>query len=122
MEFFTLNALIASDLVIIPSQCEYLSTHGVNQVEKIIKVIEEKTDKSLDYRILLTMYDDKNTSSKVIRTKLLAKYKMKAFNTIIGFDTKIQESQIVNIPVIHYDQNSKSAQQYLSLAKEMLGA
>ena len=122
MEFFTLNALIASDLVIIPSQCDYLSTHGVNQVEKIIKVIEEKTDKSLDYRILLTMYDDKNTSSKVIRTKLLAKYKKKAFNTIIGFDTKIQESQIVNIPVIHYDQNSKSAQQYLSLAKEMLGA
>ena len=122
MEFFTLNALIASDLVIIPSQCEYLSAHGVNQVEKIIKVIEEKTDKSLDYKILLTMYDEKNTSSKVISTKLLSKYKEKAFNTIIGFDTKIQESQIVNMPVIHYDQNSKSAQQYLRLAKEMLGA
>ncbi len=122
MEFFTLNALIASDLVIIPSQCEYLSTHGVNQVEKIIKVIEEKTNKALDYRVLITMYDQENTASKVICTKLQSKYKEKAFNTIIGFDAKIQESQIVNMPVIHYDKNSSSALQYLKLAKEMLGA
>jgi chromosome partitioning protein len=122
MEFFTLNALIASDLVIIPSQCEYLSTHGVSQVEKIIKVIEEKTDKTMDYRILITMYDQENTSSRVICAKLQSTYKKKAFNTIIGFDAKIQESQIVNMPVIHYDKNSSSAQQYLKLAKEMLGA
>ena len=122
MEFFTLNALIASDLVIIPSQCEYLSTHGVSQVEKIIKVIEEKADKTLDYRILITMYDQENTSSRVICAKLQSTYKRKAFNTIIGFDAKIQESQIVNMPVIHYDKNSSSALQYLKLAKEMLGA
>ena len=122
MEFFTLNALIASDLVIIPSQCEYLSTHGVSQVEKIIKVIEEKADKTLDYRVLITMYDQENTSSRVICAKLQKTYKDKAFNTIIGFDAKIQESQIVNMPVIHYDKNSSSAQQYLKLAKEMLGA
>ena len=122
LEFFTLNALIASDLVIIPSQCEYLSTHGVNQVEKIIKAIKEKTNKVLDYKVLITMYDQENTSSKVICTKLQSKYKEKAFDTIIGFDAKIQESQIVNMPVIHYDKKSSSAQQYLRLAKEMLGA
>lgn len=121
LEFFTLNALIASDLVIIPSQCEFLSTHGVNQVEKIIEVIKKKTDKDLDYKVLITMYDQENTSSRVICDKLQSKYKEKAFNTVIGFDAKIQESQIVNMPVIHYDKNSRSAQQYLRLAKEMLG-
>lgn len=120
LEFFTLNALIASDLVIIPSQCEYLSTHGVNQVEKIIKVIKEKADKALDYKVLVTMYDQEKTSSKVIYTKLKSKYKEKTFNTIIGLDDKIQESQIVNMPVIHYDKNSSSARQYLNLAKEII--
>ena len=120
LEFFTLNALIASDLVIIPSQCEFLSTRGVSQVEKIIKVIKEKADKDLDYKVLITMYDQKNTSSRVIRDKLQSKYKEKVFNTVIGFDAKIQESQIVNMPVIHYDKKSSSAQQYLKLAEEML--
>jgi chromosome partitioning protein len=122
LEFFTLNALIASDLVIIPSQCEYLSTHGVSQVEKIIGVIKEKADKDLDYKVLITMYDQENTSSRVICEKLQNKYKGKAFNTVIGFDAKIQESQIVNMPVIHYDKKSSSAQQYLKLAEEILGA
>ncbi len=121
LEFFTLNALIASDLVIIPSQCEFLSTYGVSQVEKIIGAIKEKADKDLDYKVLITMYDQKSTSSRVICNKLQSKYKEKAFNTVIGFDAKIQESQIVNMPVIHYDRKCNSAQQYLKLAKEILG-
>ncbi len=121
IEFFTLNALIASSFAIIPSQCEYLSTHGINQVEKIVEIIKQKVDQDIDYKILITMYDAKNTASKVVYAKLKNKYKGKTFNTIIERDNKIQESQIVNLPVIYYDKESRSALQYLSLAKEILG-
>ncbi len=121
IEFFTLNALIASSFTIIPSQCEYLSTHGINQVEKIVEIIKQKIDQDIDYKILITMYDAKNTASKVVYAKLKNKYKEKTFNTIIERDNKIQESQIVNLPVIYYDKESRSALQYLSLAKEILG-
>lgn len=120
LEFFTLNAFLASDFVIIPSQCEYLSTHGVNQVKKVVDIIKQKTDQDIDFKILITMYNEENTSSKVIFGKLKSKYKGKTFNTIIELDEKMPESQIVNTPVIYYDKNSSSAMQYAKLAKEML--
>ena len=122
IEFLTLNALLASNFVIIPSQCEYLSTHGVNQLEKVIDLIKHKTDQDIDYKVLFTRYDEKNTSSKVIYAKLKRKYKEKTFKTIIEVDAKIQESQIVNTPVIYYDKNSRSGLQYIGLAKELVGA
>ena len=120
VEFFTLNALIASDFVIIPSQCEYLSTHGVNQIEKIIKTIKRNINQDIDYKVLITMYDTKNIHSEVIYTKLKGMYKEKTFTTIIDHDVKIKESQIMNTPVMYYDKRSISAQQYLDLAKEIL--
>jgi chromosome partitioning protein len=120
IQFLTLNALTSSNFVIIPSQCEYLSTHGVDQIEKVIDLIKHKTDQDIDYKVLITMYDGENISSKVIYDKLKNKYKEKAFNTLIGLDTKIQESQIVNTPVVYYDKNSISGLQYISLAKEFI--
>ncbi len=120
IEFFTLNAFLASDFVIIPTQCEYLSTHGVNQVEKVIDIIKQKTDQDIDYKVLITMYNEENTSSKVIFGKLKSKYKGKTFSTNIELDEKMPESQIVNTPVTYYDKNSSSAMQYAKLAKEML--
>ncbi len=121
VEFFTLNALIASDFVIIPSQCEYLSTHGVNQIEKIIKTIKRNINQKIDYKVLLTMYDTENIHSEVIYSKLKSMYKEKIFTTIIDHDVKIKESQIMNTPVMYYDKSSISAQQYLDLAKEIVG-
>ncbi len=121
IEFFTLNALAASNFAIIPSQCEYLSIQGVRKIEEIIKIINQKDDHDIDYKVLITMYDPNNTSSKVIYSKIQKRYKDKTFNTVIEHDTKMPESQIVKIPVILYDKKSKSAFQYIKLAKEILG-
>ena len=57
VELFTLKALAAADYAIIPCQCEYLSLSGIDQVEKMIKVIEMKNNREIESRILLTMYD-----------------------------------------------------------------
>jgi len=120
IEFFTLNALMAANTTVIPTSCEYLSMHGINQIKDIITVAKEKTGREIDYKILVTMYNAEKTSENVIYTKLKDKYKDKVFATTIEFDDKMQESHIVNMPVIHYDSNSRSALQYISLAKELI--
>jgi chromosome partitioning protein len=117
IKFFTPNALMAADFVIIPTQGEFLSMNGVLQTENIIRVLAKAH--TLDYRVLLTMYDERNTASKVVFSKLKNKYKNKMFNTIINLDFKLQEAQIVNEPIIYYDEKSISAIQYKALAKEL---
>lgn len=119
IEFYTLNALMASDAVIVPTQCEYLSMHGVAHIEEAIKTIKKIQNKKLDYRILFTMFNSQNTAANVIHKKIKDKYKERVLNTIIEFDTKLQESQIMNSPVVQYDRDCPSARQYVSLAKEI---
>ncbi len=117
IKFFTPNALIAADFVIIPTQAEFLAMNGVMQTESIIKALAKT--RVLDYRVLLTMYDQNNTASKVVFSKLKTRYKDKMFTTVIDLDFKMQESQIVNEPVVYYDEKSVSALQYKALVKEV---
>lgn len=117
VKFFTPHALMASDLVIIPTQCEFLSMNGVMQMESIIRALTPTHP--LDYRILVTLYDEKNTAAKVIYAKLKAKYSSKVFDTKISLDYKMQESQIINEPLVRYDQNSTAAKQYRELAQQI---
>lgn len=117
VKFFTPHALMAADFVIIPTQCEFLSMNGVMQIESIIRALTPTHP--LDYRILVTLYDEKNTASKVIYSKLKNKYSNRVLDTVINLDYKMQESQIVNTPLIHYDQNAKAAKQYRELAEQI---
>ncbi|MCK4840092.1 MAG: zinc-ribbon domain-containing protein [Desulfobulbaceae bacterium] len=121
IEFFTLNALMASDFVIIPTQCEFLSMHGVAHIEEVVNIIKQRQNENIDYKILITMFNQESTATKVIYNKIKTKYQDKIFNTTIDFDTKLQESQIMNIPVAQYDRNCPSALQYQALAQELTG-
>jgi chromosome partitioning protein len=119
IEFFTLNALMASDFVIIPTQCEYLSMHGVSHIVEVINIIKQKQNENIDYKVLITMYNPENTVAKVIYKKIRDKYKDKLLNTSIAFDTKMQESQIMTTPVYQYDKTCSSANEYLELSEEI---
>ena len=120
IEFFTLNALTASQLVIIPSQCDYLSTHGIDQIIKLIDLIKTKTNPFIESRILITMFDKESTASKMICTKLKNLYPGMSYETLIEMDYRIKEAQIMSMPVIQYNKESKAGKQYLRLAKEIL--
>lgn len=120
IEFFTLNALTASKLVIVPSQCEYLSTHGVHQIVKMINLIRKKTNPQIDPMLLLTMYEADSTVAQTISSKLKNVYGNQMFDTVIERDCKIKEAQILNMPVMHYDNASRSSAQYMRLAKEII--
>ncbi|WP_417911055.1 AAA family ATPase [Candidatus Electronema sp. PJ] len=121
IEFFTLNALVSANLVVIPSTCEYLSMHGVSQIHDIINVLKKNINREVECKVLITMYDAKNTSEKVIYDKLRQTYRDNLFRTVIDKDDKMQESHIVNAPINYYDEKSRAAVQYMQLADEIAG-
>lgn len=121
IEFFTINALTTSDLAIIPTQCDYLSTHGVDQVLNIIDLIRKKTNPALDARVLVTMYDEAATASRMIFTKLKNLHPERIYQTVIPQDERLREAQIMSMPVLNYDQKSSSGLQYMALAREIMG-
>ena len=118
--FFTLNALTAADMAVIPSLCEYLSANGANQVLKIIEMIRARCNPALQYRVLITMYDERDTSARVVYSKLMTGFRGHSFQTIVPYDPKMKESQIMKLPVIVYDKTSRSGLEYMQLARELL--
>lgn len=121
IEFFTLNALTAASMVIIPSQCDYLSTHGVDQILKLITLIKAKTNPFIRSRILITMFEKASEAAEMIRSKLSKLYPEMLFNTIIDIDPRIREAQIMGMPVLHYNPESRAGLQYHSVAEEIVG-
>jgi chromosome partitioning protein len=120
MEFHTLNALTAANTVIIPSNCEFLSAQGVHQTVNFISMIARRTNPALDYHVLITQFDDRDAVSKLIYSKLQNLYGEKTCKTVITLDSKVRESQIMNIPVIYYYKHSSSGLQYVDLARELV--
>jgi chromosome partitioning protein len=92
----------------------------VDQVLKVIHLIEKKINPNLKARVLITMFDKTNTASKLIFYKLRELYNEMAFKTVIEMDNKVREAQIMNIPVMQYDNQSAAGLQYSALAKEMI--
>ena len=122
IEFFTLNALTAAEEVIIPCQCDFLATHGVHQIVKMIEVISGRSRTALPYRLLFTMYDPQDTVSRVIRNKMQARYPDRCYQTCIRQDALLRASQFMGQPAHHYETESHAGQDYLALADEFTKA
>lgn len=120
VEFFTLNALTAAGLAIIPSPCDFFSTHGVDRILNLIGIIRKKSNPGLEARILVALFDPKDVASQVIHDKMKRLYGQGILDTVIPWDPRIKESQILALPVIHYDKQSVAGRQYTSLGAEIL--
>ena len=118
--FFTLNALTAAHVAVVPCLCEYLSTHGTNQILDVIRMIKAKSNPDLEFRILVTQYDGEDTAAQVIYAKLMERFDDRSFKTIIDYDVKMKEAQIMKLPAIIYDNNCPSGTGYAQLAREIL--
>jgi len=116
----TLNAFAAADLLIIPTQCEYFSAHGLNEVLETVRQVRERLNPRLSYRILVTMFDRRNRIHHTIHEQLKSAFTEALFETVIEIDTKLRESPVVGQPITHYAPNSRAAQQYRALAQELL--
>lgn len=120
IEYYTLNALTASNRVVIPCQCDYLSTHGVDQVLRLISLIRKKSNPLIQSRILFTMLDQASHSSRLILSKIKDLYHGQTFHTVIEMDGALKEAQILSMPAIHYSRQSVAGTQYLQLAQEII--
>lgn len=117
----TVNSLTASDSVIIPVQCEYFALEGISKLLNTIKIIKSKLNPSLDIEgFLLTMYDSRLRSANQVYEEVKNHFQELVFNTVIQRNVKLSEAPSHGIPVILYDAESKGAQNYLSLAKEII--
>jgi chromosome partitioning protein len=115
----TTNALIAADLLIIPTQAEYLSAYALRHVMAIIRKVRETDNPNLMYRILITMFDMRIGSHKALRKQLNQSFGKAVCQTIIQIDSKLRESTIAGLPITKYVPRSRSAQQYRALAQEL---
>jgi len=119
--FITINALVASDLIIIPLQCEYYALEGLSQLLKTLKAVKRRLNPTLKLAgILLTMYDKRNNLSRQVADEVRAHFKEHVFRTIIPRNVRLSESPSYGKPVLLYDMHCKGAQSYISLAKELI--
>lgn len=116
----TINALTASNSVIIPVQCEYFALEGLGKLLNTITIIQKRLNSGLEIEgILLTMYDVRLRLSNQVVEEVHTHFKNMVFETIIPRNVKLSESPSFGAPVIVHDAESKGALSYLNLAKEI---
>ena len=117
----TLNALSASDSVLIPIQCEFYSLDGVNLLLKTILSVQKAVNPKLEIEgVLLTMLDGRTLLGLEVVEDVRKFFNEKVFSTIIPRLVKLVEAPSHGKPIIEYDPKSKGALAYLNLAKEVI--
>ncbi len=117
----TSNALIASNSVIVPIQCEYYALKALGKLLKLTRVIKKLYNPELQYRgFLLTMVDLRNNLSKRVMNKVRYTLKGLVFETMIPRNIRLAEVPYYGKPVLMFDKTCKGADSYIELANEFL--
>ena len=117
----TLNALTASDSVLIPIQCEYFALEGVGELLKTIELVRKMYNPRLTIEgALLTMYDPRTKLSNQVVEQVKKYFDNRVFETLIPRNVRLSEAPSYGEPIVSYDPLSKGARTYTALAKEFL--
>jgi len=117
----TINALVASDEVIVPLQCEYFALHGFIELKGNIDKVKSFLNPELKLvGILATMYDRKTLHNREVLTAILEKYPEDVFETIIAKTVRFAETTVAGEPITAYASSSGGAQSYRRLARELI--
>ena len=117
----TINALVASDEVIVPLQCEYFALHGFIELKGNIDKVKSFLNPELKLvGILATMYDRKTLHNREVLTAILEKYPEDVFETIIAKTIRFAETTVAGEPITAYASSSGGAQSYRRLARELI--
>ncbi|MBI9010138.1 MAG: ParA family protein [Tenericutes bacterium] len=122
--YITTNALIASDGVIIPVQCEFLAMDGLTQLLNTIRLVQTKKkvnhETLIIFGVLMTMLDARVTSGYQVVNEIKTYFNEKVFQTIIPRNITCSNATFYGVPVTVFSPKSKSALSYKQLAKEVL--
>lgn len=117
----TLNALSASDSVIIPVQCEYFALEGLGKLLNTIRIVQSGLNPDLIIEgFLLTMYDSRLRIANQVVEEVKRHFEDMVFKTFIVRNVKLSEAPSYGQPVVLYDAESRGAVNYLSLAQELI--
>jgi chromosome partitioning protein len=117
----TLNALTASDGVIIPIQCEYYALEGLSQLLNTVRLVQNHlNDHLLVTGVLLTMYDNRLNLCNQVAGEVRNYFRDKVYNTVISRNVRLSEAPSFGLPIIMYDAASTGATNYMKLAQELL--
>jgi chromosome partitioning protein len=122
--FVTINAMIASDGIIIPVQCEFLAMDGLTQLLNTIRLVQSKKKVNLEtvtiFGVLLTMLDTRANSGFQVVNEVKTYFGEKVFQTIIPRNVSCSNATFYGVPVTEYSPKSKSSLGYRLLAKEVI--
>jgi chromosome partitioning protein len=120
--FLTVNALVASDYLIVPLQCEYFAMEGLGHLLNTMGLIKARLNPTLALGgILLTMYDARNLLSRRVSEDVRSHFGNRVFETVIPRNVRLSESPSHGLPILLYDIKSRGAISYLELAREIIG-
>ena len=117
----TLNALTASDSVLIPVQCEYFALEGVGELLKTVDLVRKYYNRNLTIEgAVLTMYDSRTKISNQVVKEVSKFFENRVFDTVIPRNVRLTEAPSYGMSIVQYDPHSKGAKSYDKLAKEFL--
>jgi chromosome partitioning protein len=121
LDLLTLNALVASDSVLVPIQSEYYALEGVSELMDTLMRIRRSLNPTLAIEgFLLTMYDERTTLSRQVAADLRSFFGAQVFTSVIPRNVRLAEAPSHGKPIMFYDISSKGAESYMQLAKEVV--
>lgn len=117
----TVNALTASDSVIVPVQCEYFALEGLGKLLNTIKIVQSRLNINLEIEgILLTMFDSRLRLANQVVEEVKMHFQQLVFNTVIHRNTRLGEAPSHGETIIMHDASCKGSVNYLNLTREIL--
>ena len=121
LNLITINALTASDTVLVPIQCEYFALEGLEQLLHAVNLVRKRLNRSLEIEgIVFTMYDARTNLSLQVVEEVKRSLGENVYRTIIPRNVRLGESPSHGLPIHLYDPKSKGAESYALLAEEVM--
>jgi chromosome partitioning protein len=121
LDLLTLNALVASDAVLIPMQAEYFALEGISELLDTVERIRESLNPKLEVEgVVLTMFDERTNLSQQVSAELKKYFGDRVFSSSIPRNVRLAEAPSHGKPAILYDPRSRGAEAYIRLAKEIM--
>lgn len=121
LSLLTLNALVASDSIVVPLQCEFYALEGLSHLVKTIERVKSHFNSSLEiHGVLLTMFDQRNNLSNMVARDVRDYFGEKVYKTVIPRNVRLSEAPSYGLPAIVYDMKCPGAAAYIKLAGEVI--
>jgi chromosome partitioning protein len=121
LNILTVNALTASDTVLVPIQCEYFALEGLSQLMYTIELIKKNLNRRLELEgVVFTMYDSRTNLSAEVVEEVKGHLEKNVYRSIIPRNVRLSEAPSHGVPITMYDTKSKGSEAYISLAQEVI--